>query len=205
MKKYIFLLDLLFYLVFPLLIWNVGRAYIGDYNSMLVSSIPGILYSIYRFYEIRKVNFTGIFIISTLIIGTLMDFLAGSAMQLLWNNVFFSIGMAGFYMTTILINRPAAMLLSLDLVEMRGNDRSITKDIFYQKHIFQVFQGITLLFAFKEVVFSMIRVFLIQRYGVEAFDHGIIYRQILSWIFTLISVFGFIYIAKSFNETRTVR
>lgn len=205
MKKYIILLDLLFYMVLPLFIWNVGRAYIGDYNSMLASSIPGILYSIYRFYELKKVNFTGIFILSTLIIGTLMDFLAGSAMQLLWNNVFFSIGMAMFYMATILINRPAALLLSLDLVEMRGNDRSITKDIFYQKNIFQVFQWITLLFAFREVVFSLIRIYLIRTYGVEAFDHGIIYRQIISWIFTLISVLGFMYIAKSFNKTRTVR
>jgi hypothetical protein len=205
MKTYIIFLDLLFYVAFPLLIWNLGRDYTGDYYAMLASSIPAILYSIYRFYEIKKVNFTGIFILSTLIISTLVDFLAGSAIQLLWNNVYYSIGMALFYVGSVLLNRPAALFLSLDLVEMRGNDRSLTKDIFYQRNIFLVFTWITLLFACQEVVLSIIRVFLIEKYGVEAFDHGIVYRQIIGWTFTLISIFGFIYIAKLYNQMRPAK
>jgi hypothetical protein len=202
MKKHIIILDLIFYVAIPLLVWNFGRGYIGDYYAMLASSIPGILYSIYRFFEIKKVNFTGVFILSNLLIGTLVDFLAGSAIQLLWNNVFYSLAMALFFLMTILINKPAALYLSLDLVELQGNDRTIMKDLFYERKVLRVFKIITLLFACRECVLSVIRVFLIKKYGVDAFDQGIVYRQIISWTFTFISMFGFYYIAKMMNTMK---
>ncbi|WP_409305682.1 VC0807 family protein [Peribacillus sp. SCS-155] len=204
MKKHIMVLDLLFYVAIPLVVWNLGRDYMGDYYAMLSSSIPGILYSIYRFYEIRKVNFTGIFILSTLVIGTLLDFLAGSAIQLLWNNVYYSIGMALFFVMSILINKPAALFLSLDLVELQGNDRKSMKDLFYDKKVLMIFKLITLLFACRESVLTVIRVLLIHKYGVDAFDQGIVYRQIISWGFTFISMFGFLYIAKIINNMKPV-
>ncbi|SFC64625.1 hypothetical protein SAMN05443252_10552 [Bacillus sp. OV322] len=200
MKKYIILLDIIFYAAIPLIVWNAGRGYLGDYNTILASSIPGILYSAFRFYEVKKINFTGIFILASLIIGTASDFLAGSALQLLWNNVFYSIAVALFFLLTIFSNKPAALLLSLDLAEMQGNDRASMNDLFWQKKVLNVFKLITMLFAARELVLSFVMLLLIKKYGVEAFDHGIIYKQAITWSFTIVCIGGFIYISKLINQ-----
>ncbi|MGP4060733.1 hypothetical protein [Halobacillus sp. H74] len=59
------LLDLICYVVFPLAVWNITRDYIGDYYAMLLSSIPGIIYAIYRFKALKKVG--GFFYIGKII------------------------------------------------------------------------------------------------------------------------------------------
>ncbi|WP_374056177.1 hypothetical protein [Rossellomorea sp. FM04394] len=83
MKKNFVLLDLLMYVALPLFVWNIMRDYIGDYYAMLLFSVPGIIYTVYRFIEMKKVNTFGLFILVTLIVGTLIDVLAGSSLQLL--------------------------------------------------------------------------------------------------------------------------
>lgn len=52
--------------------------------------------------------------IVTLIIGTLIDVLAGSAIQLLWNNVIYAYVMSGFFLLTILIKKPITLYFALD-------------------------------------------------------------------------------------------
>ena len=194
MKKHIIFLDLLFYVAVPLLFWKFGREAIGDYYAMLASSIPGILYSVYRFYEVKKVNFTGVYILSTLIIGTLIDFLAGSAIQLLWNNVFYAFFIALFFLLTVLFNKPAALYLALDLLELQGSKRGPLKKLFYMQKPLLVFKLITLAFCLREAVLAAVRIYLIKEYGVEAFDKGIVMRQVISWSFTFLTMFGYVYI-----------
>jgi hypothetical protein len=70
---------------------------------MLVSSIPGILYTVYRFSAIRKMNVFGVFMVTDLVIGTLVDVTARSGTQMLWNESAYSIMMALFFGFTILI------------------------------------------------------------------------------------------------------
>ena len=60
MFKHVLVWDIICFVVFPLVIWNVGRDIFGDYYAMLISSIPGIVYSIIRFILIKRVSFTGI-------------------------------------------------------------------------------------------------------------------------------------------------
>jgi hypothetical protein len=62
MKKNIVLLDLIFYGALPLLFWNVLRDVTGDYYAMLLSSVPAILYTMYRFWEMKRVNVFGIYL-----------------------------------------------------------------------------------------------------------------------------------------------
>ena len=200
MKKNVIILDLIFYVGLPLLFWNVFRAVIGDYYAMLASSVPAILYSIYRFYEIKKINITGLYIITTLVIGTLIDVLAGSALQMLWNNVFYNMAIGTFFLCTFLFKRPMALYFGLDFAELQGHDRTFCKHLFNQKKILIIFQLVTLLFAFRSGVFAAIKAWLILEYGVEAFDKGIVARQVLGWLFTGLTIFGFFYTSKVIKD-----
>jgi hypothetical protein len=140
LHKNIVLSDVIFYLIFPIVIWNIGKDYIGDYYAMLISSVPGIIYSVIRFILLKKVNLFGVFIISNLLVGTLIDVLSGSALNLLWNNVYYSYFIGSLF---ILINRPLALYFALDFVELQGRDRENMKGIFYQKRILTIFKLIT--------------------------------------------------------------
>lgn len=127
--------DIICYLIFPIVIWNYGKNHIGEYYAMLVSTLPGILYSIVRFILLKRVNLFGIFMVLNLLIGTLVDVLAGSAIQMLWNDVFYSYILALIFIVTIVVNKPLFLFLSLDLVEMQGHNRTKMKSLFYQKKI----------------------------------------------------------------------
>ncbi|MBY0121201.1 VC0807 family protein [Bacillus sp. S/N-304-OC-R1] len=209
MKKYIVLLDILFYVVFPLAVWNLGRGFIGDYLAMILSTVPGILYSLYRFFELKKVNFFGIYLLTNLLITFLIDVLAGSAIQLLWNNVIYSYILGLIFFGTIIAKRPIFLYMALDLIEMQGQDRSEMKSLFFSKRIRSIFSWITAGFALKFIILAGIKTWLIQEYGVEAFDKGIILRQILNWGFTIVSLSGFYFINKElgnsspFNQNET--
>ncbi|MFD1020735.1 VC0807 family protein [Thalassobacillus hwangdonensis] len=200
MQKNIVLWDVLCYAIIPLIVWNMLREYIGDYYAMLLSTVPGILYSFYRFYLVKKVNLFGMFLLGSLIIGTLVDVLAGSAMQMLWNNVYYAYAMAAFYLLTILVNRPIFLYFSLDLVELQGADRKEMKKIFYQKKILFIFKLVTFGFALRSIGLALIKTWLIQRYGVEAFDQALIARQVFSWGMTGIAMLGFVYISKLIKD-----
>jgi hypothetical protein len=201
MHKNIVVWDLICYVIFPLVIWNFSKDYIGDYYAMLISSVPGIIYSIIRFILLKKINLFGIFMIANLSLGTLIDVLSGSAIQMLWNNVFYSYAFALFFIVTILMKKPIYLFLSLDVVEMQGHNREKMKALFYQDKPLFIFKLITLGFAFREVLLASIKVWLIMKYGVDAFDKGIILRQVLNWTITGISIYGFIHIFKILNQS----
>lgn len=200
MHKNVGIVDLIFYVVFPLVIWHFSRKYIDDYYDMLISSVPGIIYSIIRFFLLKKFNFFGLFMISSLIVGTLIDVLSGSAIQMLWNNVYYSYFFGIVYIVSILVNRPIYLYFSLDFVEMQGQNRKLMKELFFQKKILLIFKWITFGFAFKDILLSTIKVWLISNYGVDAFDKGIVIRQIIGWVIGGISFYGFIYIAKLLQQ-----
>ncbi|MCA1060683.1 hypothetical protein LCL96_17235 [Rossellomorea aquimaris] len=201
MKKNIVLLDLMIYVALPLFVWNILRDYTGDYYAMLLSSIPGIVYTIYRFIEMKKVNTFGLFILFTLIVGTLIDVLAGSSLQLLWNNVYYAAGMSLFFLVTMMIKRPIALYFALDFAELQGYDRTFSHRLFYKKPLYTLFQLITLCFAMRSGILAIVKTWLIIEYGVEAFDKGIILRQAFSWIMSGITFAGFFYIGKIINKS----
>jgi len=49
------LLDFVFYFGFSLLIWNTCRPLLGDYLAMLLSTFPGILYTVYTLYKRKAI------------------------------------------------------------------------------------------------------------------------------------------------------
>ena len=70
-NKSMILLELLFYAALPYAIWNFGREPFGDYVAMLLSTVPGFVYTIYRFILDKQFNITGFFILGSLALGTL--------------------------------------------------------------------------------------------------------------------------------------
>ncbi|MCA1066261.1 VC0807 family protein [Rossellomorea sp. AcN35-11] len=201
MKKNFVLLDLLIYAALPLFVWNIMRDYIGDYYAMLLSSVPGIIYTIYRFIEMKKINTFGLFILVTLVSSTLIEILAGSSLQLLWNQVYYAAGLSFFFLLTMVFRKPISLFFGLDFAELQGYDRTFSKHLYYKKPIFMIFQLITLCFALRSGILAMVKAWLIKEYGVEAFDKGIILRQAFSWIMSGVAVVGFIYIGKIINDS----
>ncbi|WP_455660557.1 VC0807 family protein [Pradoshia sp.] len=196
MKNKVVIWDLICYLIFPLVIWNVLNDRIDEYYAMLISTVPGIIYSIVRFIEYKRVNFFGLFMIGTLMIGTLVDVLSGSALQMLWNNVFYSIALGAFFLVTNSINKPASLLFALDLTEMQGYDRKALKESYYQPKILFVFKLITYGFAIRSILMASIQAWLIQQYGVDAYTKGLVMKPIISIGITAICMYGFFHISK---------
>lgn len=202
MQRNVVIWDVICYLIFPIVIWHIGKDLMGNYYAMLISSVPGIIYSIIRFLSIKKVNLFGIFMIANLVVGTLVDVLSGSAIQMLWNDVFYSLVMGLLFFVTIILNRPFALFVALDVVEMQGHNRKMVKELFFQRKILPIFKLITFGFAFREIILSSINIWLIIKYGVNSFDKGIIVKQILNWGITGLSIYGFIYISKLLNSPK---
>lgn len=129
-EKNFVLYDVIFYLVFPLAVWHLMRDAAGDYYA--ISSLPDILYTGYRFYTLKKVNVFGIYMITILVVGTLVDLLSGSAIRSLWNNVIYAYILGGFFMMTILVRfrftLPWASVKCRSLTERSPNAFSTIRD-----------------------------------------------------------------------------
>ncbi|WP_205536274.1 VC0807 family protein [Paenisporosarcina cavernae] len=201
MKSKILVLDILFYVALPLIVWNLLRDTIGDYYAMLLTGVPAIIYSLYRFYEMKRVNVTGIFILASLFIGPAVDLLSGSAIRLLWNNVILTIVIAAFFIGTVVARKPLALYFALDVAELQGYDRTFSYRLYTEKKLFIVFQAITLLFALRSLIMAAVNSWLISTYGVEAFDEGIVLKQVLNWAGTFVIVIGFVYISKIIQDS----
>src|SRR5689334_11347709 len=74
------IVDFILFFIFPLIFWELCREGVGDYTAMILSTVPGILYTLYRFKNNARLNYTGIFVILNLILGLLVDILSGSAL-----------------------------------------------------------------------------------------------------------------------------
>src|SRR5699024_11301313 len=87
-NKKIILLDLIFYLVLPYVIWKFGKEPLCDYLAMILSTVSGFVYTIYRFILEKQFNIAGLFIIGSLALSTTVDLLSGSAERMLWYSVY---------------------------------------------------------------------------------------------------------------------
>ncbi|WP_174612723.1 VC0807 family protein [Virgibacillus ihumii] len=191
--KKLVLLDLVFYVVFPYIIWEYGRDPFGDYAAMLISTIPGFVYTIYRFVLEKQFNITGIFIISALALGTTVDLLSGSAEQMLWNGVYLGLFYVVIHFVALMIKRPFALYFAIDFAYLQGHARKDSTTLFFQKEIFKWFQFIQTIFIVRGLFMAGLKVFLLQKYGVDGYDELLIYRQLAGWFFGILIMGMFIY------------
>ena len=147
----LFLLDVVLYFIFPLFFWDIGRSYFGDYATILFSSIPGILYTLYRFKITECFNFTGLFILFNLFSGIVVDILSPSAIQLLWNNIFLSLFLAVIYFFSCLLNKPIHLYFTLDILVLRGYDKVLSKEQLFERKTLVLLNIITLIYCMVEL------------------------------------------------------
>ncbi|WP_234007830.1 VC0807 family protein [Lysinibacillus sp. FJAT-14745] len=193
-NKKLILLDLIFYVALPYIIWNFGREPFGHYVAMLISTIPGIIYTIYRFILDKQFNITGLFILGSLALGTTVDLLSGSAEQMIWNGIYLSLFYSFLYFVSLVIKRPFSLYFAVDFVYLQGYERKDSRALFYQKGIFKWFQFIQVIFIIRGLFMAGLTVFLLNNFGIDGYGEMLIYKQISGWIFSGLIMGMFFYI-----------
>lgn len=153
MNQRLVLLDLICYVAIPYIIWTHGRELLGDYWAILLSTVPGFIYTIYRFTAEKQFNTLGLFILSSLLIDTTVNLLSSSAESMLWNQVFLGFGYALFFLLSMLFRKPLALYFAVDLAYLQGYERNSSKALFRTKGILGAFNCLHY-YLLSEVLFK---------------------------------------------------
>ncbi|WP_241773258.1 VC0807 family protein [Bacillus sp. LL01] len=200
MKNKIVVFDLIFYLALPYLIWKFGQEPLGDYYAILLSTAPGFVYTIIRFAVERQFNVTGMFIMVSLFISTLVDILSGDAFTMLQNSVYVSAGFGLFILGTMLVKRPLALYFGVDIAYLQGHKREDSLKLYRQKSILPAFYIITGIFALRGLVAAGLKFYLIGVYGVQGYDRILFFMKVNGWVFGALIAAGFIYSSLKIND-----
>ncbi len=188
--------DLIFYLGIPLLIWNTCRPLLGDYGAMLLSTLPGIIYTLYVFFKEKQYSITGLFILASMVIGGILNLDSRTAYQMLWNNVYLNIGYVSFWCLSMLAKRPMAMYFFIDYAYLQGVPKDHSRALYRQMPFFKYFMFLTMFLAFRDLSDIFLRITLIHLYGVEGFNKISLITQIWGYATTFMFVYGIILIIK---------
>lgn len=199
-SKRLVVLDLVCYAAIPFLIWNHGREFLGDYLAILLSTIPGFIYTIYRFIIEKQFNIAGLFIIGSLLISTVVNLLSSTAENMLWNQVYLGLGYVAIYLLSIFFKRPLALYFAVDWAYLQGYRREDSKKLYYTKGIFLWFQLLTLLFAVRGIFQNGLKAWLINTNGADGYGKMLIYLNISGWTFSILITLGFILIGVKINN-----
>ncbi|WP_284141789.1 VC0807 family protein [Virgibacillus sp. LDC-1] len=211
MNKRLMILDLICYGAIPFLIWNYGREPLGDdYIAILLSTVPGFVYTVYRFIKEKQLNILGLTIITSLLLSTIINLLSTSAINMLWNQVYLGFAEGIVFLLSTVIKKPLALYFAVDLAYLQGHPRKYSRALYKAKGLFIWFQLLNLLFTLRYVATNSLKAFLVQSYGAEGYGKVIIYMNICSWIFNGLLFLGFIivsnkiaqYINQSENKTQ---
>jgi hypothetical protein len=167
---------------------------------MLLSTFPGIIYTLYTFFKEKQYSITGLFILSTMVISGLLDVFSGSAHQMLWNMVYMNIGLVLFWCFTIVIKKPMAMIFFIDYSYLNGVPKSESRSLYLQKPFFRYFIYLTLFMTFRDLADIFLRVFLIHLYDVDGFNKIKVITQIWNILTTSMFVYGIIFIIKKIHH-----
>lgn len=204
MSKKLIVLDLICYGAIPYLIWTYSRDMLGDYLAMLLSTVPGFIYTIYRFIKERQLNITGLFIIVSLFIGTIVNLLSSNAENMLWNQVYLGYVTAAFFILTMAVKKPLGLYFAVDGAYLQGVARKDSLTLFSKKGPFQWYQLVTLLFVIRAVFQTSLKAWLINTYGVDGYGQLLIYMKMSGYVFTALIIGGYVlaYVkTKKFLET----
>jgi len=202
------LMDVIFYAAVPYLIWEYGRDLVGDYAAILISSVPGIVYTCYRFFVEKQFNITGLFILGSLVLDNVADILSGSAERMLQNDIYLGLFYVMIHLFAFIIKRPFSLYFAVDFAYMLGYKRKDSLWLYFQKGIFKWFQIIQLCFIIRGLFMAGLTAFLLQRYSVDGYGKMLIYKQVLGWFFSILITGLFIYInipIQKFLESRLDR
>lgn len=200
MNKKLIMLDLICYGAIPYLMWNYGREPLGDYIAILLSTVPGLIYTVYRFIKEKQFNIAGLFIITSLLIGTIVNLFSSSADNMLWNQVYLGFITGVIFLLSMMMKKPLALYFAVDMAYLQGYRREDSKELFNSKGLFLWFQIINILFVFRSIFTSSLKASLVQKYGADGYDKVIIYLNISGWVFNALIFLGFIFISNKIAQ-----
>ncbi|RIU91409.1 VC0807 family protein [Oceanobacillus picturae] len=200
MNKRLILLDIICYAVVPYLIWNHGREILGDYWAIILSTVPGFIYTVYRFLKEKQFNIAGLFILGSLAISTTVNLLSSSAESMLWNQVYLGLAYGVVYLLSIFIKQPLALHFMVDWAYLQGFPRQDSRTLYFKPQLMKWFQLLTLLFVARSILMNGLKAFLLQTYGAAGYGKMLIYMNISGWIFSAVVTLGFVFIGVKINQ-----
>ncbi|MCD7036272.1 hypothetical protein LRR81_18670 [Metabacillus sp. GX 13764] len=200
MKKYQMIGDILFYLALPYFIWKFGQEPLGNYYAMLLSTTPGIVYTIFRFFADKQFNVTGVFILASMSVTTIIDLLSQSAERMQWNNVYTAFGFGLFWIITMIMKKPFALYLMADISALQGIDREKSKKLYRSKKLLPLFYMVSILFAARSMISGFLRAYLINTIGISHYDKILFYMKVYGWIFGAIMAVAFVYVGMKISN-----
>ncbi|QKE74707.1 hypothetical protein HPK19_18985 [Arthrobacter citreus] len=184
--------DLILYLVFPLVLYKVLQHYFSDYWAMLLPTVPGILYTLFRFWYTKQFNVTGIFIISTLTASTAVDLMAlGSAKNLILYNVYYHFALVGVFLVLLALKKPLPYYFMIDIAAIQGQDREESKKLFKNPSLFKVFQYLFIAWIIKDIAFAFGQWWMVDTYGLKAYYSRTIIFTVGGYVFGIIMAIGY--------------
>ena len=188
------ILDLVFYLVIPFLIWKFAKLYIDPYYAMLLSSVPGIIYTLYTFKKEKQFNVTGFFILITLISNTTVDLLSGSAERMLWNDAYYHIVLGIIVICTIFIKKPLMLYFAADIAALQGHDRDKSRELYRDSRIYPALQYLTLFFGLQFILKSFLKIYFISFFGVDGYGEMRAIMTAVGWGISICIGIGFVWV-----------
>lgn len=181
----------------PYLIWLLTRTSLSDYHALLLTTVPGFVYTIFRFAKARSWNVTGIFLVAALLVGTTVDLLSGDAETMIMNNIRTLLVFGVFFVASMLLRRPMALYFFADTARLlgwlpEGRGREALRDARFLPY----FHGLTLLFALRYVVIAFVKLIMFSVYGVDGYGLLIWWRVALSWGFGALILLASLYVAS---------
>ncbi len=177
------IIDLMFYLGLPLLIWNFGRGILGAYQAMFMSAFIGIGYTAFKFFHEKKYNVTGIVIVFGISIYLFLNIISDSAIGILYNSLFLNGILCGLYLFSVLIRKPLGKHFYIDYRRMYGEDQrvSVLRAKEFEQRIY--FDYLTMLLVVRELVLLVTKWVLLGRMGIDGASFIILVNRVLSYTF----------------------
>ncbi len=181
--------DVVIYLVLPIAVWRLGEGHLPDYYLILLTGIPGIIYTVLTLAIRKKANFTGIFLLTTMLIDSALDLLAGSVRNMFLYGLWQSVVMILFYGLTLLLSRPVSMYFALDVAELQGYNRQETRELYVSPKPWRLLQLITVLMGVKSLGFAFIKWSVLTHFYNEqlgkltiGYDNYLFYIRMYNWV-----------------------
>lgn len=196
--------DIAIYLVLPMAVWRLGEGHLPDYYLILLTGVPGIVYTVLTLAIRKKANFTGIFILTTMLLDSALDLLAGSVRNMFLYGFWQSVVMIVFYGVTLLIRRPVSLFFALDVAELQGYNRQTSRELYDQPRPRRILILITVLMGVKSLGFAIIKWTVLTRFYSESlgkliigYDHYLFYIRIYNWVWGAVIAVCWVLFAKS--------
>lgn len=201
MKKKI-ILDILFYLVIPLLFWNLFRDFLGAYYTLLAAMVPGTVYAILTFTREKGHRITGYVLFGGMLFARLMDLIVSTPEGILWNDVRMNLIFAFLWGISLLIKKPIGMYFFLDYACYSGIDYRKAKAHYFEQPLRQ-FYILTLILLVQDLIMAGLYSVLIKTLGIDGFNKIHVAMSILNYVNIGIIAFYVAHIIRFIHKTGT--